>query len=329
MSTPAAGDVLVICSAKVRVYRDKTLLITNLSTSFHTYSASAIPRPPQSAKNALKSSYGVKQPGDKEHEYVSMLYHYTNKDSVPDDTTFQKQADQSNRSRDKFCRLENVTDGKFCDVIVNVVKAPFDEAEKTTIWVSDYTENDGFYKFSWDGKQQLGNQHRNPFGYLGDSVPVAAQWAGPFGQRSMQVTCYEPHAAQISSEVQLGQWIRIRNLRIKFGNNGHNLEGVLHEDRDFNRRQFDILKCEQDCDPRLKEAIRRKKVYEKLKKQQLKSFAQNENGYDRGSKRKADESEVTRLNSKTRRNGRREAERKKVEEQGKQAEERLGLNNLG
>ncbi|KAI1180773.1 hypothetical protein F4777DRAFT_526963 [Nemania sp. FL0916] len=327
MPQPDAGDVLVINSAKIQSYRDSISMVTHKSTSFHIYSASAIPQPPQSAKSAVRSSYGTRSLSDKEHEYASWLYHSINKSSVPDSATFQRQTNQSIRLKDKFCRLENVIDNQFCDVIVNVVKAPFDEVGRTTLWVSDYTQNDTFHKFSWDGPQQPGDQDGDSSSFLDTNISATSKWAGPFGKRSMQVTCFEPHASQVNSEVQVGQWIRIRNLRIKFGNNGLNLEGVLHEDRDYSdRRQVDILNWEKDQDPHLKEAIRRKRDYEKLKKKQMKSFAANENGGDTGTKRKAGESEEVRMNSKARRKEQRAAAKKKVEEQDKEAEERLGLN---
>ncbi|GAW16972.1 hypothetical protein ANO14919_064210 [Xylariales sp. No.14919] len=322
MPRPTAGDVIVIHSAKVQSYRERISLITNKSTSLHIYSATGIPRPPESAKDALQSSFGTRKLGEKEHEYVPCLYHFINKDDIPDATTFQKHVDQSGHTKDKFCKLDNIADSKFCDVIVNVVRAPYDEMDKTTLWVSDYTKNDSFHNFSWDGAKQSG-------GHNEDSYGASSKWAGPFGKLSMQVTCFEPHASQVKSEVQLGQWIRIRNLRIKFGNNALNLEGVLHEDKEFSRRQVDILEWDGDnCDARLKEAIRRKLEYEKLKKKQLKSFAENESKGNHGGKRKAGGNEDQKLNSKKRRNHKREADRKKVEEQDRQAEERLGLNEL-
>ncbi|KAI0531927.1 hypothetical protein GGR58DRAFT_491939 [Xylaria digitata] len=329
MPRPTAGDVLVINSAKVQSYRENTSLIANKSTSFHIYSASDIPRPPQSAKDALRPPYATRQLSEKEHEYVSCLYHFTNKDSIPDVATFQRQVDQSGHMKDKFCKLDNIADGKFCDVIVNVVKAPFEEADKTTLWVSDYTQNDSFHKRTWDGAKQLGGRHEDSDGFLDTDIDTASKWTGPFGQRSMQVTCFEPHASYVKSEIQLDQWIRIRNLRIKFGNNGLNLEGVLHEDRDFSRRQIDVLKLDgNDCDARLKEAIRRKLEYEKLKKKQLKSFEENESVKNSGTKRKADDSEEPKPNSRTRRNQKREAIRKEIKGEDERAEERLGLNKL-
>ncbi|KAI1438721.1 hypothetical protein GGR50DRAFT_637487 [Xylaria sp. CBS 124048] len=335
MPQPSAGDVLVISSAKVQLFRGSISLISHHSMSVHIYSASYIPRPPRSAEGALRFSYGSRKPGEKEHEYVSWLWHNVNKDPIPDASTFQKHVDQSGYMKNKFCMLENVVDGKFCDVIVNVVKAPFGEMEKTTLWVSDYTENDSFYKFSY-GENQSRKRDGDPYGGRDSHSQAAAKWAGPFGKRSMQVTCFEPHASQVNSEVQLGQWIRIRNLRIKFGNNGVNLEGVLHGNRDFghqqvgfNRQQIDILKYDEEgCDSRLKQAIQRKKLYENLMKRELRNLEADENVIGAGSKRRADDNEEPKANSKARRKERRAAAVKRVGEQDKQAEDRLGLNDL-
>ncbi|KAI0525678.1 hypothetical protein F5B22DRAFT_633734 [Xylaria bambusicola] len=329
MPRPTAGDVLVIHSVKVQSYRDTISLIANKTTTFYIYSALEIPEPPQSAEGALQSPQHVRALGAQDHEYVSCLYHFTNKKSIPDKETFQNRVDQSARAKDKFCKLENVVDHQFCDIIVNVVKAPFDQMDKATFWVSDYTENSAFHKFSWDGAQQLealGDQD----GYLTTDYHTATKWAGPFGKRSMQITCFEPHASQVKSEVQLDQWIRIRNLRIKFGKNGLNLEGTLHSGGEFAHRQIDVLKWQgrDDCDPRLKDAIRRKKDYENLKKKQMNSFAENARAEDAGMKRTAENSETPKLNSKKRRTQKRAAAKKEVEELDKQAEERLGLNDL-
>ncbi|KAI1117203.1 hypothetical protein F5Y14DRAFT_403526 [Nemania sp. NC0429] len=317
MFEPAAGDVLVINSAKVQIWGAGVSLISSRSTSFHLYSAPDIPRPPASAKDALRPLPGTHQQlSEKVHEYVSWLYHFTNKNGVPDMATFQNLIDQSSHIKDKFCKLENVIERQFCDVIVFVVRAPFHGVDKTTLWVTDYTENDKFHKFSWDDKQ-LEERHDGP---------EATKWAGPFGKRSIQITCFEPAASQVSSEVQLGQWLRIRNLRIKLAKNALNLEGVLNEDRQFIRRQVEILPVIQDCEPRLKEAIRRKMEYEKLKKEQLKSRAANENRQGAaGTKRKASESKN---NAKERRKEKRGAARDKVAQQDRLAEERLGLNDL-
>ncbi|KAI1330145.1 hypothetical protein F5Y16DRAFT_47134 [Xylariaceae sp. FL0255] len=329
MPRPSLGDVLLINSAKVQSFRNEISLISNLKSAIHVYKASEIPRPPQSAKNALQPPCGrneqTKQPGDKEHEYAAWLYHQTSKSYLPDSDTFQQLVEASTHTKDKFRRLDKVIEGTFCDVIVNVVKEPYDEGEKTTMWVSDYSENDDFFKFAWDGPKQPGGRDNN--------MESSSKWTGPYGKRSIQVTCFEPHASFVNAEVHIDQWLRLRNLHIKLGNNRCNLEGVLHQDRQFgDRGQINILPTDdrENCDPRLKEAIRRKLEYSKLKKKQVASFAANENGGGAGAKRKAenDGEEPKKMNSKARRKEDREATYQRVEELDRRAEEKLGLSSI-
>lgn len=318
MPTPGVGDVLIIQSAKVQLHRDCISLLHNRTTSIHIYSASKIPRPPQSAKVALRLPYGNRQLGDKEHEYVSWLYHNTNKNGLPAPQTYQERVERSGNIKDKFCKLESVIDGQYCDVIVNVVKAPFDTAHNTTLWVSDYTENEHFYQFSLDDVKGLGGS----FGSYDSNIQATGKWTGPFGRLSMQVTCFEHHASQVNADVQLDQWIRIRNLRIKTGRNDKNLEGVVGAGGDVERK-VDILTVQEDCDPRLKAAVRRKTEYMKRKREQLKSLAESACGEATSTKKKSDA-----MNSKARRKQEREAARKKEEEKEKEAERRRGLNEL-
>ncbi|KAI0396146.1 hypothetical protein F5Y17DRAFT_420509 [Xylariaceae sp. FL0594] len=331
MPSPASGDVLVVKMGKVQTYRNSNSIITHHNTTFYVYSASQIPTPPQSAQHALQPSSGrPRQPlSEAEHQYISWLYHDMNKDAIPDAVTFQTQVAQSLNVKDKFRTLDNVTSGLFCDVIVHVVRAPYQEMDMTTLWVSDYTENEHFHKFSWEDTKAPANGNS----LLGGSDRVG-KWTGPFGKRSMQVTAFESHAVDVKARVQLGQWIYIRNLRVKQARNGINLEGALHEDREYHRRQVEVLDHtdKDNLDPRLKEAIRRKLQYEKLKKKQIKSFRKNGGrGGAQGVKRKADAADLSDakpLNARERRKENRKAVALKVQEQERQAEERLGLNDL-
>ncbi|KAI1635906.1 hypothetical protein F4809DRAFT_611790 [Biscogniauxia mediterranea] len=334
MPQPSAGDVVIIISGKVQLYRSEVSLLSHRSTIIHIYSASEIPKPPNSAKGALLPLQrpNDRPPGEKENEYVPWLFYSIDKDVVPDAATFDLQVNQSRRVKDKFATLSSVSTGQFCDVIVHVVKEPYELLDMTTLWVSDYTENENFYKFSWDAAKDSVGRDGDPYGYVNTTIPEAKGWPGPFGRRSMQVTCFEPHASYVRSEVKAGQWVRLRNLQIKFGRNANNLEGFLREDRTSSKGQLsvDILQTNdpETCDKNLKEAVRRKLDYEKAKKKQQKSFAGNNSNGSGGVKRKPDREGETKVNGKLRRREAREAIQWKVQEQDKRAEERLGLNEL-
>ncbi|KAI0119024.1 hypothetical protein F4814DRAFT_410249 [Daldinia grandis] len=332
---PDAGDVVLIIYAKVQSRYNELSLLSHKSTIIHIYSASRIPRPPKSAKQALLDPVrpNDRRPSDKEHEYVSWLYHSTDKSAIPDAAEFNIQVDQSRNVKDKLKVLSDIQDGQFCDIIVNVIKDPFDQMDKTTLWVSDYTENDALYKFSWDSADISEGRDGDPYGYTTKNV-TPNTWPGPYGKRSLQVTCFGSHGEFVRDEVKAGAWVKLRNLQIKYGRNANNLEGYLREDRSaFNPGvQVDILSIDDpdNVDQRLKDAIRRKRDYEKVKKKQMKSFAANESGKGNDRKRKGEnqDDKNSASASKVRRMEQRAQLFKGLEEREREKEAELGLNEL-
>ncbi|KAI2466709.1 hypothetical protein F4781DRAFT_404869 [Annulohypoxylon bovei var. microspora] len=333
MPEPDATDVVVIMAAKVQCYRGEVSLLTHRSTVIHVYSANQIPKPPKSAKQALEPSLRPKDrlPGDPEHEYVSWLYHSIGKEAIPNTEEFNIQVSQSRNHKDKFQTLDNVHDSQFCDVVVNVVREPFDQMGTTTFWVSDYTENEAFYKFSWNAGDVSEGREGDPYGYS-TKFTAPSNWVGPYGKRSIQVTCFGMHGEFVYKDVKAGNWVYLRNLHIKYGHNGNNLEGFLREDRTtYNSGlQVSILSIDdpETIDGRLKDAIRRKRDYEKLKKQQQKSFATNKGDQKDGTKRKEEGQGDAQKPSKRRRAQLRAQKLKEVEDQEREKEARLGLNEL-
>lgn len=195
---------------------------------------------------------------------------------------------KSANASDKFKELKDVRDSTFADVIVQLVKQPYDTSDKITLWVSDFTENDSFFHFAFKGFGYDSGQAPDPFGY-GVNLPYGAgtggEWKGPFGKRSMQVTCFEPHTSFIREQrLSTGSWVMLRNLHIRYGNNAANLEGYLRSDWKIHVIQMDITDTEAP-DPRLKEAVRRFRDYEREKEMLLQAGLA-------GKKRKSDLAEM-------------------------------------
>ncbi|KAI0377986.1 hypothetical protein F5Y04DRAFT_263230, partial [Hypomontagnella monticulosa] len=339
MPQPNSRDVVVVVSAKVQFYRGQVSLLTNRRTIIHVYKASKIPSPPSSAKLALEppNRPNDEPPKAEEHEYVSWLYHSIDRGPVPPTPEFTIQLEQSANVKNKFRTLDCVEEGKFYDVIVNVVRDPFEQMDKTTLWISDYTENEGFFKFSWDGADTSEGRDGDPYGYTTKHI-VPKGWPGPYGRRSMQVTCFGIHAEFINKEVKAGSWVQLRNLQVKYGHNASNLEGYLREDRtNYNPGlRVDLLSVDDpsNIDSRLKDAIRRKRDYEKAVKKQKKSFAADKadnasNGKGSGKRKAEDQGHQ---NSKTKRAGKRAQKFKMIQEREQEKEqerlEKLGLHDL-
>ncbi|KAL6855747.1 hypothetical protein J3F83DRAFT_453870 [Trichoderma novae-zelandiae] len=281
MPNPGVGDVIVLYQAKLQSHANELSLVTHRTTDIHLYSSSEIPPPPAGALQALRSlsRKTAHSPGQVVHEYVSQLYHSIDKSSLPTEAEFQGLKAKSAMHTGKFRELKDVRDGAFADVVVQLVRQPYDSGDRVTLWVSDFTENDHFFHFTYKGLDALQGQDS----YI-SSLPYGAgagaggEWKGPFGKRSMQVTCYDPHTSAIREQgLSTGSWVMLRNLQIKFGRNAANLEGFLREDRGsssqrINIQQMDAIDTEAP-DPRLKEAIRRKRDYEREKRDRLKDLS--------------------------------------------------------
>lgn len=292
MPLVSAGDIVMLVMVKVQKWNGSLSLLTNFNTDIHVYDGSKIPSPPKPASDALRPPRGriKREPSDKEHEYVSWMYQQVDKGHVPDQTVFLAKTEQSLNVKEKFTLLKDIKDGKFADIIVQVVREPYDLGDKMTLWVTDYTENPAFFHRTYDNVDELIASERDgdPYGYTKKFTAKTARsepesstqrWNGPFGKKTMQVTCWEPHASYIRSNVQMTEWVRLRNVQIGFGRNNTNIEGFLRSDRDqrfMEKMLVDILDPTDDAetiDPRFKEAIRRKRDYEREKKAQLKGIA--------------------------------------------------------
>lgn len=287
-------------------------LIKNWGSSIYLFTAQEIPHPPADATSALAFTFskptgayfekdftGKKEPTGKkapqlskaELEYVSKLYHTTDKCSVPTVQEFETLQIQSG-NYDKFSELKDVEHGKFYDLIVEVVKEPYDSVGMMSMWVSDYTENDTFYKHSFKGgnivKGQDADRYEHTSKFPAEKSP--GEWGGPFGKRSMQITLFDNHVAVIRDEkIGKGAWISLKNVQVKPGNNGQNTEGFLRGDRNskFESRirisRFDLHEDPELLDSRLKIAIKRKRDYEEQRKSQLREIQEARNA---GQKRK-------------------------------------------
>ncbi|OTA04786.1 hypothetical protein A9Z42_0053800 [Trichoderma parareesei] len=281
MPNPSVGDVIVLYQAKLQSHANELSLVTHRTTDIHLYSSSEIPRPPEGALQALRplSRKTAHSPGQVVHEYVSHLYHSIDKSNLPTEAEFQVIKARSATHTGKSKELKDVRDGTFVDVVVQLVRQPYDTGDRVTLWVSDYTENDHFFHFTYKGLDALQGQDSYMSSMLhGAGAGAGGEWKGPFGKRSMQVTCYDPHTSVIREQrLSAGSWVLLRNLQIKFGRNAANLEGFLREDRGSSSQKINIQKMnarDTDApDPRLKEAIRRKRDYEREKQDRLKDLS--------------------------------------------------------
>lgn len=331
-----AGDIVIVSAAKFQIYNGTASLLTSYNTDIFVYEAQRLLNCKRSgtARGAMKppTRKPKREPDATENEYVLWLFGRIDQSIIPDQHDFSARARQSLNVKDKFSLLQDVKDGKFADLIAQVVKEPFDLGDKMTVWVSDYTENNNFFLQTRDNVEWADGvpaRDGDVYGYTHNrKKPIAplldddsSKWSGPVGKRSMQLTCWEPHATFIRQNIQKGDWVRLRNVQIRYGHNSVNIEGCLREDRDHpNRVCVETLEAAGDrenLDQRLIEAILRKRSYEKAQKKAL----------ENGEKRKAAE-DPNRENAKSKRQKKRENKHKAIQEEAAQKQAALGFNEL-
>lgn len=329
---PLAGDVFVAFSVKVQTFGSGFSLVSNHATSIHFYSQDEIPKPPESAEKAVQPYEGQKGrlPGKSENLYVSWFYHNIDKTALPSVVEHQEQVLRSANVKEKFSLLQDVKETQFYDLVVRVAKDPY-HGITTSLWVTDYTENKSFFDHKLNPSGLDDGVDGDPYGYTAKHrVPTANTWPGPFGKRCLQVTCYDSHAEFLRSDAgpKIGNWVKLRNVQVKYGKNGNNLEGYLRGDPKYvDRVGVEVLdtrnpdECSGDFQ-RLKAAVVRQRNYDREVTKQLKELAASQRG--NGAKRKSGAT----LNSKQRR----KLKRSRLEQEEKEQEENkarmVGLNDL-
>ncbi|KAK2000357.1 telomere-binding alpha subunit central domain-containing protein [Colletotrichum falcatum] len=276
MPNVGPGDIVVVYNARYQCHSSQFSFITNHSTAIHVYPADKIPpSPAQPASCPLTFSQrdSKHRPVPIAEKYVSWLFHHIDKDCIPDVEQFEIQAAQSLNVKNKLCELKDVKDGTFHDIIVQVVDEFYDFGDKIRLYVSDYTENSGFFNHVRTGQTSGSSRDGDPYGYTtAKDSNTSSIWNGPFGKRTLQVTCWDPHATAIRNRVKNGSWVHLLNVQFKFGSNGMNLEGYLREDMNPIRNNkvsvdvFDLSEGPEYTHQSLKNAIRRKREYEKDEK---------------------------------------------------------------
>jgi protection-of-telomeres protein 1 len=304
-------------------------ILTNFSTEIHVLPASRIPSAaPSGPSGSLWQSFPPSKsqpPTAAETAHVIWANAQTPEMGLPSTQEFQEKSLQSVRVKDKFCLLMDVKSDGFYDILGQVIKVLDSPVEPVTMYLSDYTENTNFYHHTWGREEFSGGQDGDEYGYT-ISRPKQASWPGPYGKMSIQLTLYDGHAAFVRQQVEVDNWVLLRNVQIKFGKVGEYLEGYLRGDRSSfeGKVQIQIMKQSLDSDEndsRWKAALRRKWCYEKkfeLQKQHILDEAA-------GKKRKRDE-QLPKNNSKTRRKERRAMAEEKAAAADVRVMKKLDLN---
>jgi protection-of-telomeres protein 1 len=305
-----------------------SLLANKEATQLHVLSAADIYKAQLDVVNAPwkpgKSQRPMwTRPTPVETNHVILANRSISQIGLPTAEEFQEQTRRSMNIKDKFGLLKDVKPDFFYNFIGEVIRV-YDASDGfLSLYFADYTANKSFYNYEWRGQRtETVGREGDEYGYT-SKTKRQDDWPGPFGKMTIQLTLHDPHAGFVREQVKVGQWLLLKNVRIRYGNNG-SLEGVMHTDE---RILVEIMRQSDepaDNDERWKDAIRRRKEWWDKFKKQKQELHEDEAAVRRESKRGSD---VPQRNlSKRRRKEKRAAALEKVAAAEARIAEKLDLN---
>lgn len=143
-------------------------------------------------------------------------------------------------------------------VIGEVVKMNDFDTEKTTLYITDYTENAALTDFNKDDEVEMGTEG-DQFNYMNRRNK---SWPGPWGRLTLNVTLWEPHASFARENVKVGDLVHLTYVRIKDGRQG-GIEAAVHEDRKYPEK-IHVHVIQADFNEQAQELMSRKQEYWKI-----------------------------------------------------------------
>lgn len=291
-----------------------TLGWSSSNTTWTVFPAAAIPEKKSPNMPALKhvKDKGAPKPTFPEMEYAISLC------NAQDRNQFTKPIESDSTTAavispcQKFSLIKDVQVDKFCDLIGQVVKI-YSDGGRVELSLTDYTSNGLLYNHEWGNEVE--DKPYDPYADSSRRVRNARKWNGPFGKMTLTVTLWEPHGFHLQQEAKDGDFVHLRNVRIKWSSDSK-IEGCLHTDRRYPER-IDVTVLTDHNDDRVKDVLRRKRDYTKRFESESKDFVKEV----RGEKRKADEEGqvLTKAQKKRRR-----VQQKKQEEREQKAKNAEG-----
>ncbi len=269
-SIQGTGDVVILIAVKVKVWSGMKIALSSFNTAWTVFPAAAIPESAGlcNAKIAHNKGTRMKAPTVAETLYAITLCNSQDRSTftapiqrgpttVADSSVVVSSA--AVNWNKKFSLIKDVKIDTFYDVVGQVVKTYFSNG-RCELYFTDYTSNNLMYNYEWgrseeeEGIARDGDEH----GYLPKRIKNR-DWPGPYGKLTLQVALWEPHSYFAMQSVKDADWIHLRNLRIKLGQDGK-LEGCLHTDMRYPER-IDVTILKDHEDDRVKEVMRRKRDY--------------------------------------------------------------------
>ncbi|KAI9760897.1 MAG: TRAPP subunit trs31 [Chaenotheca gracillima] len=263
------GDVVALYNIKVKNYHREELILSNRTSEWAVFPANAIPKelPPGNPGLRPISNQGLGTPSLAEQLYAISLCNTQDRTECPvlqkDDAPRTLVQLSAPAPRRKFALLQDVEVDSYYNLVGQVIKVWPARDNRCELYVTDYTSNDLFFKYEWGRKgTEMGSDAGESFG-AGDLSGRSDDWPGPFGRMTLQVTLWDIHAYHAQVHVKEQSFVYLKNVKIKFGQDGAALryEGIIYKDRDYpDRIGVSVIK-DLDSSVQIQEVLERKEAY--------------------------------------------------------------------
>jgi len=287
------GDVIILRNIKIKPWSGMTTALSNGNTGWTVFPAAAIPESVGQGKVQLvhKKNARMQLPTAPEALYAISLCNSQDRSTFSSPIELTTAANSSlpvvpspvvASPKQKFSLIKDVKIDSFYDLVGQIVKI-YSNNGRCELYVTDYTSNSLLYNYEW------GRPEGEGIARDGDEYAYTTRnsrhkhWPGPFGKMTLQVALWAPHSYFAMDNVKEEDYVQLRNVRIKFGQDAR-IEGTLHTDRRYPDR-IDVTILKDHEDDRVKDVMRRKRDYWNKAKAQGVEFVD----FVRGEKRKQPE----------------------------------------
>jgi hypothetical protein len=248
----ALGDVVILRNFKLNAWQERLDCVSTFhySCDVLVFPASKIPVPELSQAYLLGSqrlSYdamsGTKEPTVQEQVAVLRLKH-SSAGSAQDVQQHASLASFNAAPRRKEALIKDLAFKTFYDIRAQVVNLYYSHG-MVELKVTDYTTNKALYLYADPERDS--------------DLVMKRDWPGPYGQLTLDVRLYEPHASFAREHISNGDFVYLRNVHARVSPRGL-LEGALHQDRQM-PDQVDVRKLVDD--PVIDEINKRREAYER------------------------------------------------------------------
>ncbi|KAK0928305.1 hypothetical protein LTR29_017398 [Friedmanniomyces endolithicus] len=274
------GDVVLLRSAKMMPVYGVPMVVSNFQTRTQVFPLASIPGPGYSiAYQGTNRLHSLGAPADTESlTLAAQAYVIQLKTEVrlPDAKLVAPPPEPVGRKREaapvgnagppekkarhstfgnKYQLVRETHHRKFADLCVQVVKSYPLQFGACELYVTDYTENRDVWYYAPPEEETGKERDGDDFGHLKKRA-----WPGPYGWLVLKINVKEPHGHFVNNEVEDGDFVLLRNVKMKIMAEGTKLEGDMWRDSE-SPSKINVVKLLRKDIPEIQELLIRKEKY--------------------------------------------------------------------